>query len=266
METPPPMVDIHCHVLPELDDGAATWDEALAMARLAAADGIATVIATPHQLGCYADNRARQILAQVNRLQGLLDEQGVRLRVLPGGDVRVEPEIIAKVRSGDVLTLADRGRHVLVELPHEVCLPLERLLADLSTAGLTAILSHPERNAALMAQAGAVRSLIEAGCLIQITGASLTGTFGVRARGAAESLVQQGLVHFVASDAHSPRARPPILSRAFERVVALAGRELAVEVCCTNPAGVVAGAAIMPGVRRTAKPSWSRWLPWRRAG
>jgi protein-tyrosine phosphatase len=266
LETPLHFVDIHCHLLPELDDGAGSWDEALAMARLAAADGISTIVATVHQLGNFAENRGDKIRTQADRLQTILNQRGVALKVLPGADVRIEPGMIGKIRTGEVLTLADRGRHVLLELPHEVYLPLDRLLFDLKRAGLTGILSHPERNQGIIAQPGVVKSLVESGCLIQVTAASLLGGFGTRVRSVAEQFVKQGLVHFVSTDAHSPRSRPPLLSEAYDRVVELASPAMATECFCRNPAAVAAGKAVAPGRRKISSPVRMGWLPWSRVG
>ena len=266
MEQPLNFIDIHCHLLPGLDDGASRWEETLAMAELAAADGIRTIVATPHQLGIYAANHGDEIRARAGRLPSLLDERGIPLRVLPGADVRIEPGLIAKIHSGEVVTLADQGRHVLLELPHEVYLPLDRLLADFQAEGLTGILSHPERNAGIAARPGVVKSLVDQGCLIQVTAGALIGGFGARVRQVAESLVKQGLVHFVATDAHSPRSRPPVLSQAFRRVAEIAGHDAAVEMFCRNPGAVVSGREIVPGARKGSKPLRIAWLPWRRAG
>ena len=266
MEQPLGFVDIHCHLLPGLDDGASTWDEALAMAEIAAADGISTIVATPHQLGSYAANQGDAIRARVGGLQSLLEERGIPLEVLPGADVRIEPGLVAKIRSGAIVTLADQGRHVLLELPHEVYLPLDRLLANFEAAGLVAVLSHPERNAGIMERPKVVASLVARGCLVQVTAAALTGGFGSRVRQVAESLVAQGLVHFVSTDAHGPRLRPPLLAQAFERAAEIAGHDAAVELFCRNPAAVVSGGEVVPGPRKWAKPRRVGWLPWRNAG
>ena len=169
--------------------------------------------------------------------------------MLPGADVRIEPGLIAKVDSGEVLSLADQGRHVLLELPHEVYLPLEGLLSKLEDSGLHGILSHPERNAGIMARPNVVKTLVSRGCLIQATAAALTGGFGPDVRQVAEWLVKQGLVHFVSSDAHSPRSRRRELSAAFDRVAEMAGHGMAVELFCTNPAAVVSGREIVAGAR-----------------
>ncbi|MEN6458614.1 MAG: CpsB/CapC family capsule biosynthesis tyrosine phosphatase [Thermoguttaceae bacterium] len=236
-----PFVDIHCHLLPELDDGAASLDEALAMAEMAVGDGTGTIVATPHQLGNHADNSASAILAATERLQSTIDRRGLRLRVLSGADVRIEPDLVGKIRRGEVMTLANHRRHVLLELPHEVYFPLDGLLAELNAAGLVGILSHPERNVALMKQPGTLRPLVERGCLMQVTAGSLTGLFGSRVEQFAVWLVEQGLVHFVASDAHGTRNRTPGLSEAFGRVAKLAGQETALDCFCRHPSRVAAG-------------------------
>ncbi len=244
-----PFVDVHCHLLPGLDDGAANWDDALAMAEMAAADGVGTIVATPHQLGSHAGNSAAAIRTANERLQSALERRGLPLRVLPGADVRIEPDLAGKLRRDEVLTLADRRRHVLLELPHEVYFPLERLLAELASAGLMGILSHPERNLGILNRPGLLRPLVERGCLLQLTAGSLSGTFGSRIQEFAESLVKEGLIHLVATDAHGTGTRPPVLSTAFHRVAKLAGEETAVDLCCRHPAMVAAGGAVPPGRR-----------------
>jgi protein-tyrosine phosphatase len=257
---PEKFVDIHCHLLAALDDGAESLDESLAMARQAAADGIATVIATPHQLGNHAQNDGPTIRAAAGRLQGILGEQRIPLSVLPGGDVRIEPDLVGKIRRGQVLTLADRGRHVLLELPHELYLPLDRLLAELRAAGLVGILSHPERNQGILARPDVLPPLVAAGCLMQVTAASLTGVFGSRSRAVAASWVQQGLVHFVATDAHGTKARPATLSQAYGETIRLAGQATAAALFCRNPAQVAAGRDIAAARPSTAMAKWKGWL------
>jgi len=266
MSGPESFVDIHCHLLPELDDGAATWEESLAMAELAVADGISTVVVTPHQLGTYACNDGDMIRDRSKQLQESLHRHGVPLCVLPGADVRIEPDLIRKVRTGHALTLADHRRHVLLELPHELYLPLDRLLGDLQKAGLVGILSHPERNLGILGRPRIVESLVDAGCLMQLTASSLVGTFGPEVRDFSEWLVGRGLVHFVATDAHGARSRRPFIRRAFRRLAELAGPQAALELCCDNPARVVAGEDVAPGRRSFKGRRLPGWLRRRKAG
>jgi protein-tyrosine phosphatase len=266
VQPPNSFADIHCHLLPDVDDGAVSWDESLAMARLAVADGTSVVVATPHQLGSYAENTGEKIRKLSARLQQLLDEQGVALRVLPGADVRIEPDMIRKIRSGEVVTLADRGRYVLLELPHELYIPLERLIGNFKAAGLVAILSHPERNRGILARPDVLEPLVDSGCLLQVTAGSLVGSFGPQVRCFAERLVSEGFVHFVATDAHGAQSRRPLMGRAFQRVAQIAGERAADELCCTNPARVVADQLVPRARRRSPSGGLTGWFRRGKAG
>ena len=246
MNKPEPFIDIHCHLLPALDDGPADWRESLEMAEMAAADGIVAIVATPHQLGNYPQITAENVRMQAARLQSMLERSGIGLELLPGADVRIDPDLPAKVLSGEVLTLADRRRHVLLELPHEVYIPLDRLLSELRSAGLTGILSHPERNQGILNQPNILSKLVEQGCLLQVTAGSLTGAFGSRIKNFAESMVRRGFVDFIASDAHNIKSRTPLLSQAFDRVVEFAGYDTAIDLFCRNPACITAGMTVTP--------------------
>jgi protein-tyrosine phosphatase len=260
MTTAEPFVDIHCHVLPGIDDGAKSLDEALAMAEMAVADGIEAIVATPHQLGSHAKNTGEAIRAAAAAFQRVLKQKHIPLRVVPGADVRIEPDLPRKIRTGEVVTLGDRGRHVLLELPHDVYVPLDRLLAELAAARLVGVLSHPERNHGILSQPGVLRPLVERGCLLQVTAASLLGTFGSQPEKLATSLIEQGLVHFVSTDAHSTHGRPPKLRAAFDRIVELVGEEVARDVCCRHPAAVADGSDVTPGCRRPTRRTWTGWL------
>jgi protein-tyrosine phosphatase len=260
-----PLVDIHCHLLPGIDDGSKSWRESLDMARIAVHDGIRTVIATPHQLGTYSHNQGEQIRRVTAELQRYLDQHEVGLRVLPGADVRVEAELADYLSCGQVLTLGDRGKHVLLELPHELYFSLDVCLERLERVAITGILSHPERNQGLLRKPEAVGELIERGCLMQITAGSLLGSFGLRCQQLAQRMVESGWAHFVATDAHGVKARRPLLSRALARVAEIAGPEVAYQLCCLNPALVANGKDVSPLVNRSAKRK-SRWFAWRQAG
>lgn len=259
-------VDIHCHMLPGLDDGADSWDESLAMARLAVADGFSTVIVTPHQLGNYGGNDGDAIRLKTRQFQELLNANRVPLTVLPGADVRIEPDLVRKLRAGDVLTLADHRRYVLLELPHELYVPLDRLLGELNAAGLIGILSHPERNQGILSRPQLIEPLVEAGCLMQVTAGSVTGSFGPEILQFSEWMLSQGLVHFLATDAHGSNSRRPLLYRAFQRAEELAGYSAACDICCRNPASVVADLEVRPRRRRPRGTGLASWLPWRKAG
>ncbi len=261
-----PFVDIHCHLLADIDDGAIDWNESLAMARMAVADGISTIIATPHQLGAFGHNDGRAVRREVERFGQLLGRHGIPLRVLPGADVRVEPGLVEKIRAGQVVTLADRRRHVLLELPHELYLPLDRPLAQLGAAGLVGVLSHPERNRGILQRRDVVLPLVRRGCLMQVTAGSLVGAFGPEVAAMSKWLVQRGLVHFVASDAHGAKHRRPLLCRAFQRVAQLTDSHTAHRLFCDNPARVAAGQDVSARTPPSRRSRVAAWFGWRKAG
>jgi protein-tyrosine phosphatase len=259
-----PFVDIHCHLIPGIDDGAKSWNQSFTMAQMAVADGIGTIIATPHQLGAFAHNRGDAIRAKVQQLQAMLKQRQIPLTVLPGADVRIDSEMITKLRAGDVLTLADRRRHVLLELPHELYFSIDSLLTQLHSAGFVAVLSHPERNQGILKSPGVLEPLAAQGCLMQVTAGSLTGSFGPDSQQLSQWMLDRGLVHAIATDGHGPNARRPLMRRAYMRVAQLAGDDIARELCCHNPARIAAGQEVVSIRPLTRNRRLASWLPWRK--
>ena len=140
-------VDIHCHCLAAVDDGPATMDEALALCRGLTDDGVSVVVATPHQLGRFSEcNEASQIREAVSVLNEELRCSEIPLTVMPGGDVRVDERVCQLLEADKILTLADGGRHILLELPHDVFIDIELLIGELASMGVQAVVSHPERH------------------------------------------------------------------------------------------------------------------------
>ncbi len=246
-------VDIHCHLLPAIDDGSSDWETTLAMAQMAVADGTRAIIVTPHQLGNFAQNRGDDIRARTAQLQDVLNQHGIALQVLPGGDVRIEDGMLEGLANGEVMSLADRRKHVLLELPHELYFPLEGILSSLSRQGMTGVLSHPERNRGLLRDRDLLPGLVEGGCLMQVTAGSLMGTFGPRSQELAEWMLARGLIHFIATDAHGIKSRRPLMGRAFERVAELTDESTAVDLCCNYPALVANGQKVPAGPRAVAR-------------
>jgi len=252
----PEFVDIHCHLLPGVDDGSTDWETTLAMAQMAVEDGTQTIIVTPHQLGNFAHNRGDDIRRRTQELQQVLEQNGIPLQVLPGGDVRIEEGMLDQLASGEVLSLGDWRSHVLLELPHELYFPMEGLLAALERQGMTGILSHPERNRGLLREPNILPHLVQNGCLMQVTAGSLMGTFGSQSQQLAEWMISQGLVHFVATDAHGIKSRRPLMQRAFERVEELAGKVVARKVCIQNPSLVACGKKVPVGRVSVPRQGW----------
>jgi len=250
--------DIHCHIVPGINDGSANLTDSLSMARTAEADGTKSIVATPHQLGANSQVSAVAIRQGVADLQNALNAEGIAVSVLPGADVRIEPELPKLVKQGKVLTLADRGRHVLLELPHETYFPLEPLLAALARQGLVGILSHPERNRGIIKKPEVMWDVVEAGGLLQVTAASLTGAFGRSPQKIAEMCVEERLIHFIASDAHDRKNRPFGMRDAYDTILEMADEGLAELVCCENPAKVVAGDEVAGGIAGRSRSSRRR--------
>jgi len=246
-------VDIHCHLLPGIDDGSPDWETTLSMAQMAVADGMQLMIVTPHQLGNFAQNRGDDIRARTVQLQEVLDQHSIALRVMPGGDVRIEEGMLEGLVSGAVMSLGDLRRHVLLELPHELYFPLEGVLASLQRQGMIGILSHPERNRGLLREPHLLPQLVEGGCLMQVTAGSLMGTFGPKSQDLAEWMLEKGLVHFIATDAHGTKSRRPLMRRAFDRVAELTDESTAEALCCHHPSLVARGEQVPAGRRAVPK-------------
>jgi protein-tyrosine phosphatase len=263
---PAPFVDIHCHLLPGIDDGAEDWGQTLEMAAMAAADGIGTIIVTPHQQGNFSNNRGNDIRHLTDQLVQALRHAGIPLKVLPGADVRIEDGMIERITRGEVLTLADRRRHLLLELPHELYLPLEPILRMLRHQRIVGILSHPERNRGILQRPKLLEPLVQEGCLMQVTAGSLMGTFGPESQRLAELMLHRGLVHFIATDAHGPNKRRPLMQRAYQRVIELVGQRMADAVCIDNPAYVAIGQPVAARTHGPKSHGWSGLFTKKKAG
>lgn len=237
-------VDIHCHILPGVDDGPPSLADSLEMAAMAYADGIRTIIATPHANYRYPPLPAKEYLQRIANLQEVIDRIQIPLRILPGADVQIVESLVERVRARQILSLADTGRYILLELPHDIYVPIDGLMTELKTIGTRSILSHPERNAGIQANLDLLEPLVERGCLLQVTAGSILGEFGREAQAVALQMLKHRLVHFVATDAHSPRYRKPLLRQAYRSVSALTEKSYADQIFKQFPTAVVEGRAI----------------------
>jgi protein-tyrosine phosphatase len=244
------VIDLHCHILPALDDGAVDLDDSLAMAAQADADGIEIVCATPHIRHDH-DVRIAELPERVASLNGELAARGLRVRVAPGGEVA---ETIAHRLSPEervLVSLGGGGRWLLVEpAPGPLSSGLVDLIDDLAAGGLQAVVAHPERHLDQHAPAR-LREAVARGALVQATAAPLTDGHDR----ALIELAEHGLVHVLGSDAHSARAgRPVALSAAFERLAAIPRLAPHIDwIAHTAPAAIVAGAAVEPPFHATQR-------------
>lgn len=230
------MIDLHCHILPAVDDGPSSWDTSIEMCRVAASDGIRHIVATPHANDEYAFDRPRYE-QMVHELQTACTAS---LRLSLGCDFsfsydNIEDAVLHPQR----YTIA-ASNYLLIELSDFSLVPAMRQgIYRLVSNGFVPIVTHPERNPGLLDRPQRVLDLIEYGCLIQVTAASFTGYWGERSRHMSEWLLKRNAVHVVASDAHDTQRRPPILSRAYESVCALANKDVAQALFIDNPAAIV---------------------------
>ena len=249
------MVDIHSHILYGLDDGPKSVDISRAMLDLAVASGTSVLVATPHSDLRYSYNRST-VEAKLDELRTLT---GGRIELHAGCEMHLSYENLRGAVEDPARFAIGRGPYLLVELPEDRLPPNTRkLLGSLIHAGLAPIIAHPERNPLLRHNFNELRQWVTDGCLIQVTAQSLSGRFGRSAQAAATALVRDGLVHFLASDAHDARHRPPGLAQAFDLVSERWGEELAVSLCITNPAAAVAGESVPERMPRP-KPA-RRWF------
>jgi protein-tyrosine phosphatase len=233
------MIDLHCHILPGIDDGAPDLDVALAMAQTFVDQGVEHVACTPHILPGLYHNTGPQIRLAVAALQAQLDAAAIPLTLVTGADNHIVHDFVDGLRRGHLLTIAD-SRFVLVEPPHHVApARLEDLFFNILVAGYVPILTHPERLTWLESKYDVVQRLASKGVWMQITSGSLCGTFGRRARYWGDRMLSEGLVHILASDAHHVSTRPPDLAagrRAAERLV---GAEEATHLVVTRPRAIL---------------------------
>ncbi len=235
------MIDLHTHVLPGVDDGARSFDEAVAMCRAAAADGVEALVATPHQRHpMWWNDDADRLNRLCGELQALV---GPSPRIYLGGEIRCDTEILAAVdrlaEGRGLCRLAD-SRYLLLEFDSQnLGVNPRAIVHELVIAGWTPIIAHPECLPWLAADLDQAEDLVERGALLQITGASVTGAFGRSPRDCAQSLLDLDLVHFVASDCHRLDFRPPDLAACAAVLAQGWGEERAWRVTVANPRAVL---------------------------
>ena len=233
------MFDLHCHLLPGIDDGAADLDTAIGMARMAVADGIETIACTTHIYPGMYDNTAAGIGAATARMQGELDRRGIPLQLRFGADVYLEPGLAASIRGGRVPTLGG-SRYLLLEPPHHVAPPnFEQAVFDLVVAGHVPVITHPERLTWTHDHYAVFARMARNGAWMQVTSGSLVGRFGHAAQRLGERMLDDGLVHILATDAHDLRRRPPLLAEGRERAARHVGDVEALHMVSTRPRGML---------------------------
>jgi protein-tyrosine phosphatase len=232
------MIDIHCHVLPEVDDGAKTWEIAIQMCRAAWQDGIRHIVATPHanEQYFYDRNHLEETLRQLS------DTTGGRPALSLGCDFHFSFENFQDLLLHPSRYTIDNTPYLLVEFSdYSIPSSIDENLAKIINIGLIPIITHPERNPLLQKTPERVLDWVRGGCVVQVTANSLTGRWGARAREAGEWLFRNGAVHVLATDAHNLDSRPPVLSKARDAAVKLVGETTANALVEANPLTILSG-------------------------
>ena len=236
------MIDIHHHCLPGVDDGPREWSEAVDLCRMAADEGIETIVATPHVMRGRWENTSRESLEAL--AAELRERTHDAPRLLLGSEYFFAHAVNEALDAGEIVPLAG-GRYVLIEFAAHAIPPMvEQPLHRMQLGGWTPVIAHPERNVVFQSKPELLAKLVRIGVRTQVTSGSITGAFGRVARAAALEWIERGLVHFIATDAHNTRKRPPIVREARRIIEERAGAEVAEALFRSNPAAVLESSAL----------------------
>ena len=240
------MIDIHSHILPELDDGSQSLEESVQMASLAVADGIKKMVATPHLFRNNFEHEDLGIIEQTkDSLVEALKDNNIPLEIYTGAEVHVSHNLCDEIKSNRNSLVINRSSYILVEFPSDhVFSGVKNLFFDLMSDGLIPIIAHPERNTFFKRNPELLYDLIHMGGFTQMNSGSFSGLYGRRVREAALQFLELNLLHFVGSDCHNVRSSRPRLSEAVKSIAALIGEKKAAALIYENPQALLDDADI----------------------
>lgn len=242
------MIDLHCHILPNIDDGAKDIDESLAMCEVALKDGVSIIVASPHINPSIYEPSKELILSKLNKINEILKTKNGKikgLKILAGAENRVHPDLIDWIYNGKLCTINNNMRYIILELPDWFLFPhIKELIIHLKARNIISLISHPERNLHIRKNINLLYELVNTGALSQITAMSITGEFGYEIKQFSKKLLRRNLGHIIVSDAHSAYKRPPVLSRAVEEAAKIVGSEKALNMVTTTPKAIIDGKTV----------------------
>ena len=244
------MIDLHCHYLPGIDDGAQTLDESLDLARAAVQAGITAAVMTPHVHPGRYENTASSITKLCTAFQHVLRHQNIPLSVYAGGEVRVSSDIMQMVEEEQIPFIGELDGYqvMLLEFPHShLVFGAEKLVSWLLARHIRPLIAHPERNKDVMRNIDKLRPFVEMGALLQLTGASVIGQFGKPALQCARQIIEREWVTVVATDSHNLQHRPPNLDLAYKALTEIGGEDFARGLTQETPSRIVAGRSAAVG-------------------
>ena len=240
------MIDLHCHILPGVDDGARTLDESVAMARMAAAAGTRTIVATPHMLHPQFHVPGELARRKLDDVRRAVSEAEIDIEIVLGGEIHYNAEVEERLATGELLPLCTTRRYILFELPStHVPSAFRDLVWRLQMNGIFPVLAHPERNMDFERNPDSIHEVRAAGVPIQVTAMSITGAFGRRAKKVAKRWIKQGVVDLVASDGHGPGRRPPVLDEAARTIRKWGDSTMEQWVTAEVPRRILAGEPVL---------------------
>lgn len=256
------MIDIHCHILWGIDDGPREKTETIEMCRMASDDGTRVIVSTPHSFDGQFLNYPERILSQTDELNEELLDERINLRVYPGMETRISPDLIDGVQNGKVLPI-NQGKYILLEFhPFEIPAGFENFASVLVDQGFRLIIAHPEKNIAIQKHPDFLFKIMTHfrpwEILIQVTADSLLGQSGTAAYKTTKLLIKYNLVHLIATDAHSALSRPPLLKEAVKRARSLIGEVEANQLVNEIPSAILFGTDF-PEWREPRNPR-RRWI------
>ncbi len=239
-------IDMHCHCLPGVDDGAQDWKQSQSLCAALISEGINVVVATPHQLGRYDGCiDASGIRDRVRELNLWLTQNQWPLAILPGAEVRVDERVLELIEQDQLMTMADEKQVVLLELPFDMFIDIRPLLSQLADHNIRAIIAHPERNRELSIRPQRVMEWAEYNPALQITASSLLGRFGNVVQKAGYALMDMPLLAFVATDAHNTGERGPCFREAYDWIAGFIGHNRTRQLFVENAQGLIQNSSLL---------------------
>lgn len=243
------MIDLHCHLLPNIDDGPSSLDEALRMARMAVENGVTKVVLTPHIHPGRYDNNIDSITAAFEEFKNVLKQAHIPLALNMAAEVRIGPEVIPLIEKHQIPWLGNLNGYqlLLLEFPHShIPVGSENFVKWCLARKIRPVIPHPERNKDVIRDLHKIKPFVEMGCLLQITAGALTGVFGYYAKRRARQLLKKGWVSFLGSDAHNTLRRIPNLEPGRKVAQAIIGEEASWKLVRDNPESILTGAINVP--------------------
>lgn len=235
------MVDLHCHLLPGIDDGSKSMEISLRMAREATENGVTHALLTPHHMNGHYVNHKQDVIRRTKEFQEQINAHNIPLTVFPGQEVRINGQLLGALDRDDILFADTAGKYMMLEFPDDdVPHYTNQMIFDLQQRGIIPVIVHPERNTKIMAEPDLIYQLLEKGCLSQITASSYVGTFGKKVESFSRRLIEAGQGYVFASDAHNLPGRKYEMRQAFEKMKREFGQKL-VEQYQQNAKSIING-------------------------